>query len=51
MNENEKFNLKIVFKFNKNDEILIIKSDDCNLIINDIRIHFKLVFKKIYVEI
>ena len=36
MTENEKFNLKIVFKFNKNDEILIEKSDDCNLIINDI---------------
>ena len=50
ISENENFNLKIVFKFKKNDEILIGRCDDCNLIINDItisRIHFKLFFSDV----
>jgi hypothetical protein len=50
MTENENFNLKIVLKFKKNDEILIGRCDNCNLIINDIsisRTHFKLFFSDV----
>ena len=50
MIENNNCNYKIVFKFNKNEEILIGRADDCNLIINDItisRIHLKIFFSEL----